>query len=187
MKTRWALVAAMLAAGSGMGQENRAAFRIRLHYGPQASTAEIRHAESTAARILANAGVQMEWDGGRQRKSAPEETVEIQLDDSAPAPDTSAETLGYALLRRKNGVRIHIFLDRIREIDKAHTGLALGYVLAHEIGHVLEGVARHSETGVLKAHFDTVDITAIFKGTLQFSPADVALIQAHFSDHAHAD
>jgi hypothetical protein len=35
----------------------------------------------------------------------------------------------------------------------------LGYVLAHEIGHVLEGLVRHSGAGVMKASWNRADST----------------------------
>jgi hypothetical protein len=187
MKTRWVVAAALLTAGRGMDQDHGPALTVYLHHGPNAAAGEICRAESIAARILAGAGVHVDWRSGTHRAPTQVETIEIQLDDSPPTKDASSEALGYALLQRTESVRIHIFLDRIHALDRRRTGLALGHVLAHEIGHVLEGVSRHSETGALKANFDAADMRAIFKAPLQFAPVDVALIQAHFLDRAHTD
>jgi hypothetical protein len=53
-------------------------------------------------------------------------------------------------------------------------------VLAHEIGHVLEGVARHSSEGVMKANWSVRDCAELVRQPLPFAPEDVELIQAHF-------
>jgi hypothetical protein len=187
MNTRCVVAAALLTAGSGMGQNYRPALRVYLHHGPQALADEVCRAESIAARILANAGVHLDWRSGTSRVPAPVETIEIQLDDAAPTNNTSTEALGYTLMGQTEGVRIHVFLDRIRALDKRRSGLVMGHVLAHEIGHLLEGVSRHSETGVLKANFNAADVRAMAKAPLQFAPEDAALILAYLLVRAHTD
>jgi hypothetical protein len=187
MKSRWAVVAALLTAGRGIAQDERPSLRINLHHGPRVEAVEVCRAKLIAARILADAGVRVEWAGGTRPAAPPVEMIEIQLDDAAPVNQVTNEALGYALINQTAGVRVHIFLDRISAVDKKHSGMALGHVLAYEIGHVLEGAARHSETGVLKANFDAGDMKAMAKAPLRFAPADVALIQAHFPARAHTD
>ena len=49
-----------------------------------------------------------------------------------------------------------LLMNRLKpEIERNpfRTGFLLGHVLAHEIGHVLQGVARHSATGVMKGRW----------------------------------
>jgi hypothetical protein len=51
----------------------------------------------------------------------------------------------------------------------------LAYVMAHEIGHVLQGVSRHSQEGVMKAH--TPNAHAL-TSKLRFAHEDVSLIHS---------
>jgi len=54
--------------------------------------------------------------------------------------------------------------------------IVLGYVLAHEITHLLEGISRHSDTGVMKAGWNRTDIFAMRRGRLVLSSEDLDLI-----------
>jgi hypothetical protein len=53
----------------------------------------------------------------------------------------------------------------------------LAHVLVHEITHILQGVARHSETGIMKAHWTPVDYRQMLVHPLPFAPEDVQLLQ----------
>jgi hypothetical protein len=57
-----------------------------------------------------------------------------------------------------------------------HVRNLYGYVLAHEIGHVLQGQARHSGEGIMKGHWDggDYDLMGVYK--LRFSSEDTTLI-----------
>jgi len=71
-----------------------------------------------------------------------------------------------------------VFYDRITETVGAVTlPHLLAHVLVHEITHILEGVARHSETGVMKAHWTSEDYRKMGGHHLPFAPEDVELIQ----------
>jgi hypothetical protein len=47
---------------------------------------------------------------------------------------------------------------------------------SNEITHVLQGMTRHSETGIMKAHWDDRDLRKISSKGLAFTPYDVLLI-----------
>jgi hypothetical protein len=53
----------------------------------------------------------------------------------------------------------------------------LAHVLVHEITHILQGVDRHSETGVMKARWTTADYVQIRAQPLPFTDWDIDLIQ----------
>jgi hypothetical protein len=53
----------------------------------------------------------------------------------------------------------------------------LAHVMAHEITHLLEGFAGHSETGVMKARWDAGDLRRMAVKPLLFDVEDVYLIQ----------
>ena len=47
----------------------------------------------------------------------------------------------------------------------------------HEITHVIQGVNRHSEAGVMKAHWNAEDRAAIYERRLGFEEWDVHLMR----------
>ena len=53
----------------------------------------------------------------------------------------------------------------------------LAYVLVHEIAHILQGVARHSETGIMKARWTAEDYQQMWLARFTFEPRDIWLIQ----------
>jgi hypothetical protein len=54
------------------------------------------------------------------------------------------------------------------------TGVA--HVLVHEITHVIEGVTRHSASGIMKARWDTRDYFDMRRRPHAFAQEDVSLI-----------
>ena len=54
--------------------------------------------------------------------------------------------------------------------------MVLAHVMAHEITHVLEGIGRHSQTGVMRAHWRGGDYREMRSKPLPFAPEDVCLI-----------
>lgn len=56
----------------------------------------------------------------------------------------------------------------------------LGNVLAHELTHALEGVARHSSEGLMKANWSGRDYDEMARGPLAFAAVDLELLRAHF-------
>jgi hypothetical protein len=49
--------------------------------------------------------------------------------------------------------------------------------MAHEITHMLQGVSRHSLTGVMKPRWDRNDYSQMAWRPLAFTEGDIALIQ----------
>jgi hypothetical protein len=52
----------------------------------------------------------------------------------------------------------------------------LGHVIAHEVTHILQGVLRHSESGVMKARWSNADYQEMTWKPLRFTDEDVVLI-----------
>jgi hypothetical protein len=79
-----------------------------------------------------------------------------------------------------SGAQITVYRDRVRRFLAEHrssAGAAAGYVLVHELAHVMQGVARHSESGILKAHWSGDDYKDMMFHKLAFTDSDVELIR----------
>ena len=148
--------------------------------------AELGQAERTATGVFARIGVPLVFRAGAEPKSNGEgaASVEMQLDAKTPA-QFHAGAMAYAMPFGVSGTRIHVFCDRVRNTSAdGGTGVILGYVMAHEIAHVLEGVSRHSAEGVMKAHWEYPDYRQMKSGTLPFDPTDTESIHAALKKRA---
>jgi hypothetical protein len=141
-------------------------------------------AERVATKAFAAAGIEVKWVNGRQlgepRKAASGETLTVVFDPKAPAqldPDANAATL----LGGQVDANVHVFYDRVARFkDRVHMPEFLGDVLAHELTHALEGVARHSSEGLMKPAWDVLDHGKMVRGPLPFAAVDLELLRAHF-------
>jgi predicted Zn-dependent protease len=78
-----------------------------------------------------------------------------------------------------------VYYDRIEPTIQVWPGLAsalLSNVFAHEIAHVLQSLNRHSDTGILKAHWARDDFLMMLTHRLSFTPLDVGLIRSGIAD-----
>ena len=96
------------------------------------------------------------------------------------APESAApEALAASRLLDSSRVEIMVYQDRLqRFLDSYRTlaRVAVAYVLAHELAHAMQGVPRHSESGILKAHWSEQDYQDMVFHKLVFTAADVELL-----------
>ena len=133
-----------------------------------------------ASELLARVGVLVTWKSGSPPRNAGcRPTIALVILDAAPPelkPDVPAVT-------HLDDGSISVFYSRIRPALRNSPSLAptlLAQVFAHEIGHSLQGLSRHSESGTMKAHWSVVDYRAMQERQLGFSTMDAALIRAGF-------
>jgi hypothetical protein len=135
----------------------------------------IERAKLVTVKIFSDAGLRIEW-GTRARCANDPRAIYVEIDTDGPAR-YEAGVLAYALPYGELGARIHVFYERVTKYHSERTApLVLGHVMAHEIGHVLEGVVRHSERGLMKAMWTARDYFEM-ENTLRFAPEDVTLLQ----------
>ena len=134
--------------------------------------------------------MKVQWKSGDvMRVAVPEgcmAPIEARLDDEAPR-GAHADALGYATPFAHGGTRIHVLLDRVVLHDASDGDVALlAHVLAHEIGHVLEGSDHHSPDGVMKACFGPHDLIMMRTRPLKFDDLDATIIREALARHATA-
>ena len=104
---------------------------------------------------------------------------------TGPATGRSATALAAAKPYSQQGPCITLLMDRFQasaEQNPETTGMLMGHVIAHEIGHVLQGVDRHSETGLMKERWSAQEIKEMWRTRLRFTPYDAELILASFGN-----
>jgi hypothetical protein len=131
-------------------------------------------AEKTAAKMFAGIGVTVAWL--HVRTPCPRERVIVVDLSYHSRPDDHGDAFAYAL--PYEGTHIVVFWDRIQsKMPPGRAHILLAHVLVHEITHILQGVARHSETGVMKASWNDEDIFRMMTKPLSFTEEDVGLIR----------
>ena len=158
---------------------------VGLHDVDQVASFVLFPAEQTAAAIFRDIHVAVYWNRPTGRRGGDCARVEAYFLAGSPAT-LRPNSWAYTEMRQAGVARIHIFVDRViidRQKDRVgphhdDDTQRLGLVMAHEIGHALEGVARHSEEGVMKANYTLQDLHAMRKGRLHFASEDAGLIHS---------
>ena len=132
---------------------------------------ELDQAEILAATMFASVHIEIDWREGQP--SAAGEPIAIEL--AANVPKT--EKPGALACAYYDESIIVVFWDRMEHA--ANPAPLLAHVLVHEITHILEGVSRHSQSGIMKERWNAADMDLIqfHKLKLAFAAEDVYLIQ----------
>ena len=146
-------------------------------------------AKQVATRMFARIGLEVQWTlrppaeirEQPQTGCAPvqPEVIVIRIVSKWPQP-MAGGTFAFALPYAHSGTRISVFYAQLQEADRGHPGLAsmlLAHVLVHEITHVLQRMTRHSEEGVMRAHWTADDYAGMRRKPLEFTSEDVDLIR----------
>jgi len=111
------------------------------------------------------------------------EVIEAEIVEQADARFRPG-SLKFATLGTNASTRIEILYNPIREFGRYDaTGHVLAHVLVHEITHVLEGIARHSASGIMKARWEGADYERMYFAPLPFAGEDLRLIHAWWARH----
>jgi hypothetical protein len=128
-------------------------------------------AQGLATRMFADVGIRLDWRACESAVESSQAPILIKLTSGTPEGFMPG-VLGYA--KRDQGGHIIIFFDRIGTMPRAEAVLA--HVMVHEITHVVQGVSRHSHTGLMKAHWSSQDLLDMRYRPLLFSQEDLTLL-----------
>jgi hypothetical protein len=182
MKRVWMAAVAMAAAMAAQAGEARPAadFRVSIYMDYEGG-GDLRSAnlsKAIASRMLRKIGVTLVWVDS---KSCPPDGIHVTLTGQTPAT-LQPGALAYAL--PYEGTHIRVFRDRIEANQPALVPHLLAHVLVHEIIHILEGCTRHSDRGVMKAHWNGVDFAQMLWGELPIAQEDIDLVHVGIEKRA---
>jgi hypothetical protein len=127
-----------------------------------------------ANKMFATIDIRLDWRSGEPPRTSATRPIGIELAAHTPAdllPGATAYALPY------EGVHIKVFYDRVERIVPGFAAVVLAHVLVHEIAHILEGIYRHSDSGVMKALWTKQDHLQMQGEPLPFAPEDIKLIR----------
>jgi len=107
-----------------------------------------------------SAGISLEFALGKPRSHGVAEVIAAEIVEQADARFRPG-SLKFATLGTNASTRIEILYNPIRVFRRDDaTGHVLAHIFVHEITHVLEDVARHSASGIMKARWEGAIMTA---------------------------
>jgi len=137
-------------------------------------------AQMAVKDMFARIGVKLVWKWGKIPPAVTADQcrapVGIEFDRGEPTAARRG-ALAYATPYAGSSAQIHVF----PEVIVVHNGnredvALLAHVVAHEIGHVLERMDRHSASGIMQEHFSPEEIDQMSRRPLSFSEDDVEFI-----------
>jgi hypothetical protein len=136
-------------------------------------------AQVLAVRMFAAIGIALEWAKGKPTGESAQPPIIIEVRTGAPE-NFKPGSLAYAL--PYEGSHITVLVDRIENMGAPSNVLA--HVMVHEITHILQGLSRHSATGVMKERWTAWDLSGMRWRPLPFTPSDIELIYSGLTQRA---
>ena len=153
--------------------------RVCVNSSTYTAASALTRAKIITSRMFLTAGVALEWQSiGTAACRGSQQTQTVILDFSTDTPPSEHfGAMAYAL--PYEAVHIVVLFDRIQRSAGGPTQLSalLAHVMTHEITHLLQGISRHTATGVMKAHWDAKDVADMAQDPLPFASEDIDLIQ----------
>jgi hypothetical protein len=192
-KSRAAIVAAacLSIAGRTWAGGSGETITVEVHDYARVPPAPFSAATEEAARVLRQAGIEVQWTlgltprvgtpAGAEAGELPPLKVEILAPRHA-TPVRSTSVLGFTVLPADGspGVYAGVRYGAVeRQLHETTASLAqvLGYVIAHEVGHLLLGTNAHAAWGVMSAQLSGAYFDRAAQGTLLFAPDEAAQLR----------
>ena len=160
-------VSGLLYAGQTRGENQ---FDAYLQVNSQVAYQTTERAQAMTARMFREIGVTLHWLSSAPSASS-RPALWLELTDVAPR---GLGPSGMAFAMPYEGTNVKICWCRIEHAPAPDRLLA--HVMAHEIGHMLQGTNRHSTTGIMKPVFTVEDTVQMRSHLFRFDPEDVKLI-----------
>jgi hypothetical protein len=137
--------------------------------------------KSMVGRMFEAAGVRVAWRAGHPRPDAARGlAVTVRMTETAGS-DRERRVMGRTFPFGAGVHRIDVFLDTIRaraDASQVDEYKITAHVLAHEIGHLLEGIDHHSGDGIMKACWTRDDYRTMARQPLAFAEEDLEMIRS---------
>lgn len=171
-----------LMAASNIASSHDPSITVLLYDDAGVSSAVMHAAEQEAGRIFSHSGIRTSWrdcsstEPMAELECRPPFTGKVLMMRVIPHARTLGPTLFGVSYLGANGSGAYgdVFYDRVlhlHEVARIDTARLLGYVLAHELGHLLLGSNAHASVGIMRAQWAGNDLSALSRGTFLFSSA----------------
>src|SRR5258706_9127623 len=175
-----------LAMEPGAGRPDALRLDVRVRDLAGLTGDSLRRAELAATYVLSGVGIDAVWvlctpDHEEPRCADPGAPTHVFVSIVAKPTEGAFRSRPRALAiaavaEGAQGSRVYIVYERVealaRESPEVHASVLLGYVIAHEIGHLLLGSHSHSATGIMQARWFQRELHQMATGDLLFTPSE---------------
>jgi hypothetical protein len=168
---------------------------VRMYNYADVSEEVLENAAREAQRVMRRAGIETRWlecrlredqDGPRyskcrERTSSADILIRIVPKHMQGMHDVK-RALGYSVwvAQEQAPTRAYVFYDSVRkkagDCQDVSLHRLLGYVMAHEVAHLLFRSTEHSAEGVMKRAWSEKELVQIERGTMEFSASEARLL-----------
>jgi hypothetical protein len=144
------------------------------------SPGEMDQARASVDAILASTGIKPIWRPCHQPAcTEPVKPHEVVVRIVTSGPQSVRDSLGFSVIdvSQRAGSLATIYEDRVQALAgkaEVNSGLLLGRVMAHEIGHMLLGTSSHSGRGLMRALWVTGELRRDLPSDWTFSGNETA-------------
>jgi hypothetical protein len=151
---------------------------VVVYDGVEASLPLLGNAELEAGRVLGEARMDIRWVNCLPERAVAScndraESTWVSLRVVRRPRSLSDRAMGVAFVANGEGKYADIFFDHVEKLRAknagANLGTILGYVMAHEIGHLLLGSNSHSRSGIMQGEWHADELRTIALGRLLFT------------------
>jgi hypothetical protein len=196
-----ALIFTGISTGLDLAQElreaapARAEITISVHDYADVPPSQLMRAEAEARRIFWQAGVETVWVSCSpkleefepdvcSRVDATHLVLKVISDKTNAHMRDRGDVLGNALLAGDGtGYYAYAFQDHVGILEQKLGFAVLGYVLTHEVGHLLLGSNSHAVNGIMSPHWNGAELRRISEGTLLFLPSESRMLRERMRRH----
>ncbi|MGE5114335.1 MAG: hypothetical protein ACM3JB_26025 [Acidobacteriaceae bacterium] len=192
MGRKWIVTIIVVAAGCGSaaGQiaKERPSIVIAVYNDAAVPDRDLANAEERGTYVLRQADVNVLWANrsgltptGVRRDQVPIAFTGISLHIIDKPQKAGGDVFGMAFVASEGiGNYVDVFYGRIRalEAERLDSATVLGYVMAHEIGHLLLGVQSHSKLGIMQPRWEPAQLRKASMGKLLFTPEQSERMQS---------
>jgi hypothetical protein len=177
------LVGPVLASGTDSAESDATLTVIVFNYADVPSDT-LAEAQRFAEELFQQAGLGIEWaeplnsgtqHGQKEPIGRPRFVLRIVPNSMIGAWAGGHALLGFSLVpaTEEMGSIAGVYQERVAELSRRLGGdpaVVLGYVIAHELGHLLLGADSHSHSGIMSYPFEGRRLVLASQGRLGFTP-----------------
>jgi hypothetical protein len=156
-----------------------------------ASSATVAAAERETSRIFSDSGIDIAWvhcpiplRADSNEACAADlgvaGEIRVRILDRATENAVNGSVFGFAVAP----VFATVYYDDVLRIPNLHNPdyeipLILGFLIAHEIGHLILGPGAHTSSGIMQARWDPADLNRAIRGQIGFTIAEKKVLRAN--------
>lgn len=168
-----AVVLAVVSVADAAEPGQPPSIRLQMLSDSKVSDEVLQRSQAEVTRIFAGAGVTVLWTDAEPRFT-------VKIVPQVLGYSTAGSPVMGVAIRKPHGSTAQIFLKQVQDFARVHridVSSMLACVIAHEIGHLLLGIA-HSATGLMQAGWDRTLVHDAVRGALTFTEAQAEKIRA---------